>query len=149
VQLRFVPALALIAFPFSPSGVRAERRVTVSKSGDRFLVEAASSVAAPAGIAWRVLTGHETYPSLLEIEEIPHREIRCRAFGGNVKTLNTQIVISAVNGDTLVRYRSESKPDFWVPPLISPAILRTSIRGKLQAVEDEIERRAAAKSGAP
>lgn len=184
MRLRFVPALALIALLFPLSGVGAETQVSVSKIGDRFLVEAASSVAASPAIAWQVLTGYEEYPSfvpnlllsrrladtppqveqrgdfgvlffrrevhaLLEIEEIPKREIRFRAFGGNMKTLNTQVVISAVDNGALVRYRSEMEPDFWVPPLIGSAILRTSIRGKLQAVAEEIERRAAVKNSAP
>jgi carbon monoxide dehydrogenase subunit G len=78
----------------------------------------------------------------MEIDEQPQSRISFRAIAGDLRSLETEIAVEAVDNGALIRYRSRIVPDFWVPPLISVALVRTSIRGKLHAVAVEIERRA-------
>ena len=78
-----------------------------------------------------------------DIQEWPRSKIRFRALEGNVKMLETEVTMEGEDRNLTIRYRSVIEPDFWVPPLIGAPILRSSIRGKLQAVAEEIERRAA------
>ena len=78
-----------------------------------------------------------------EIHERPRSTIVFRALEGNVKMLETEVTVEGEGHSLAIRYRSAIEPDFWVPPLIGAPILRSSIRRKLQAVADEIERRAA------
>jgi carbon monoxide dehydrogenase subunit G len=82
--------------------------------------------------------------SMLEIQEWPSTRILFRSLGGDLKKLETEVTISGTGSQQTIRYSSEIEPDFWVPPLIGTSIVRISIRGKLQAVSEEIERRAAA-----
>ncbi|HZP93130.1 MAG TPA: SRPBCC family protein [Burkholderiales bacterium] len=79
-----------------------------------------------------------------DVAERPPSSIRFHAVEGNLKSLDTEVSLEERAGATSIRYHSTIEPDFWVPPLISSTIIRISIREKLQAVAEEIERRAAA-----
>lgn len=98
---------------------------------------------------FRVLFFRKEVHVLLKVEESPPLRIVFRALGGNLKTLFTEISLEPNDSGTLVRYKSTIEPDFWVPPLITSAILRASVRNKLEAVADEIARRAAADNAIP
>ncbi len=78
-----------------------------------------------------------------EIQEWPRTRILFRALEGNVKILETEVNLEDEGQSQVIRYRSTIKPDFWVPPLIGTPIIRSSIFRKLQAVAEEVERRAA------
>jgi ribosome-associated toxin RatA of RatAB toxin-antitoxin module len=80
----------------------------------------------------------------LQIEESPPSRILVRAIEGDLKSLETELTIEGTEADMTISYRSKIVPDFWLPPLIGGAILRVSILDKLEAVAEEIERRAAA-----
>lgn len=80
----------------------------------------------------------------LEIEELPPARILFRSIEGNLKSLETDLTISGKGTNMTISYESRIVPDFWIPPLIGGPIVRAAIRGKLQAVAEEIERRAAA-----
>ena len=79
----------------------------------------------------------------LEIEELPPTRILFRAIEGNLKSLETELTISGSGANMTISYKSRIVPDFWIPPLIGGPLVRVAIRGKLQAVAEEIERRAA------
>ncbi|HWQ38709.1 MAG TPA: SRPBCC family protein [Burkholderiales bacterium] len=78
----------------------------------------------------------------LEIEEYPPSRILFRAIAGDLRRLDTEVTIEDEGARRVVRYRSSIEPDFWVPPLIGTSLVRLSIRRKLQAVAEEMERRA-------
>lgn len=80
----------------------------------------------------------------LEIEELPPSRILFRSIEGNLKSLETELTIAGKGASMTISYESRIVPDFWIPPLIGGPIVRAAIRGKLQAVAEEIERRAAA-----
>jgi ribosome-associated toxin RatA of RatAB toxin-antitoxin module len=82
----------------------------------------------------------------LEIDERPRSRIFFRSVAGDLRLLETEVDVEAMDNGAVIRYRSRIVPDFWVPPLISAALVRTSVRRKLQAVAMEIERRADAGS---
>lgn len=81
--------------------------------------------------------------STLDVQEDPPSAIRFRAVDGNLRTLETEVRIVEDGDKIVLLYRSTIEPDFWVPPLIGRSIVRSGIRGKLNAVAEEIERRAA------
>jgi len=78
----------------------------------------------------------------LEVVEDPLSEIRFRALEGNVRSLNTTVKLRSDGAHVVVIYQSVIEPDFWVPPLIGTPLMRAAIRRKLEAVANEIERRA-------
>jgi carbon monoxide dehydrogenase subunit G len=81
--------------------------------------------------------------SLLEIDERPPSRILFRSLDGDLTRLDTDLTITGEGTHSVVHYQSVIAPGFWVPPLIGSSIMRVSIRNKLQAVAEEIERRAA------
>ena len=81
--------------------------------------------------------------STLEVQEEPPSIVRFHAVDGNLRRLETVVRITRDNGHTILIYRSTIEPEFWVPPLFGSALVRRDIRAKLNAVADEIERRAA------
>ncbi len=80
--------------------------------------------------------------STLEVEENAPAEIRFRALAGNLRTLDTHVQLRVDGDHVVVDYRSVIEPDFWVPPVIGTPIVRAAIHRKLDAVANEIERRA-------
>lgn len=91
-----------------------------------------------------ILFFRRTLSATLEIEEHPMSHIVLRGVAGDLRKLETAVAVEG-DGDAnrhLVRYRSAIEPSFWVPPVIGTSIIRMAIRGKLQAVAEEIERRA-------
>lgn len=80
--------------------------------------------------------------STLEVEENAPAEIRFHALSGNLRKLDTDVRLHVDGEHVVVAYQSVIEPDFWVPPLIGTPIVRAAIRRKLDAVANEIERRA-------
>lgn len=78
----------------------------------------------------------------LEVEEHAKSRIVFRSVAGDLKQLQTIVTIEGESAPLRVAYRSSIEPAFWVPPLIGTSIIRIAIRGKLQAVAEEMERRA-------
>ncbi len=78
----------------------------------------------------------------LEIEELPPSRILFRSVEGNIKSLETELTIEDGGATMTISYESKIVPGFWLPPLIGASIMRSAIRVKLQAVAEEIERRA-------
>ena len=81
--------------------------------------------------------------STLDVQEDPPSAVHFRSVAGNLRRLETEVRIVRDDDNTVLIYRSTIEPDFWVPPLIGTSIVRRGIRAKLNAVVDEIERRAA------
>ncbi len=76
--------------------------------------------------------------AMLEVTETPSARIYFHSLEGNLRTLETQVDIDVDGDRVVVTYRSIIEPDFWVPPLIGTALIRTAIRRRLEAVADEV-----------
>ena len=55
----------------------------------------------------------------------------------------------ALDGSTRIVYRARFDPDFWIPPLIGPAIIQGALREEARTLFDNAERRARQKAGLP
>lgn len=89
-----------------------------------------------------ILFFRRTLSATLEIEEHPMSRVLLRGVGGDLRKLETVVAIDGEGSRHVVRYSSAIEPSFWVPPVIGASIIRMAIRGKLQAVAEEMERRA-------
>jgi carbon monoxide dehydrogenase subunit G len=89
-----------------------------------------------------ILFFRRTLAATLEVEEQPMSRIVLRGVGGDWRKLETAVALEGEGTRQVVRYRSSIEPAFWIPPVIGTSIIRIAIRGKLQAVAKEIERRA-------
>jgi carbon monoxide dehydrogenase subunit G len=89
-----------------------------------------------------ILFFRRTLSTTLEVEEQPMSRIVLRGVGGDLRKLETAVAVQGDGTRQVVHYRSSIEPAFWMPPVIGTSIIRIAIRGKLQAVAEEIERRA-------
>lgn len=80
--------------------------------------------------------------STLDVQEDPPSVIRFQSVDGNLRRLETEVRIVQDDANIVLIYRSTIEPDFWVPPLFGTSMVRRDIRAKLDAVAEEIERRA-------
>jgi carbon monoxide dehydrogenase subunit G len=79
----------------------------------------------------------------LEVRESPHTSISSRAVGGNLKRMNGRYDLQPDGAGVRLRYTGELEPDFELPPLIGPFVLRTMVEEQFTAMVAEIERRGA------
>lgn len=80
---------------------------------------------------------------VVQIEEVPLEAIRFSAVSGTLKSKSGEWRIEAQNDGTLLRYRANIVPGFWVPPLLGTAVMAQDVRSKLAGVASEILRREA------
>jgi len=79
----------------------------------------------------------------LEVSESPPAWISSRAVGGNVKRMDGRYELQPGAAGVRLRYTGELEPDFALPPLIGPYVLRTMVEEQFAAMVAEIERRGA------
>lgn len=117
----------------------------------RFVVDMRESrVLESAGMQLRVLQRGVTrlgplsfdYEVEREVTLDPHRAVRSRAVRGNMRKLEMETLLTALSGGVRVDYRAVLVPDFWVPPLIGPAVLRRQAERQFEALIAEMTRRA-------
>ena len=86
---------------------------------------------------------------VVRIAETPLEAIRFEAVGGSFKNKHGEWRIERQGDATLLIYRANIVPGFWVPPLIGAAVIGQDVRNKLTGVAQEMQRRAASEiSGA-
>ncbi len=78
---------------------------------------------------------------VFEIDARSSRELHFHSISGNLRDMTGDYRIAAVSGGTRISYEARFKPDFWVPPLISVAIMRNEIKRQFDGLVEEIERR--------
>lgn len=61
---------------------------------------------------------------------------------GNMKKLEMETRVEAVDSGTRIHYRAVIVPDFWVPPLIGPRAMRAQAERQFDALVAEMKRRA-------
>jgi carbon monoxide dehydrogenase subunit G len=81
------------------------------------------------------------FDSLREIRLMPTREIRAHGVGGNIKRMESVMQLEPEAGGTRLQYHAEVQPEFWMPPLIGPAIVRHETAEQFSAIIDEMIRR--------
>ena len=77
----------------------------------------------------------------LAITEYPYERLVSRAIAGNFREMVSTYRLEAGQGRVLLRYTGRMVPDFVIPPLIGPLILRTSVETTFRALVNEIELR--------
>lgn len=73
----------------------------------------------------------------------PETLIRSRGIRGNMKKLELETTLAADPVGVKIHYRAEIVPDFWVPPLLGPRLIRTQAEQQFRALVAEMKRRAA------
>lgn len=71
----------------------------------------------------------------------PETSIDSHLVRGNMKRLDMTTHLRAATIGTRVDYRADMQPDFWVPPLIGPALMRRQIVEQFEALAAEMQRR--------
>ena len=71
----------------------------------------------------------------------PPRQIEFRRIAGNLLQMEGSWTVSGSDQGCVVEYRAAMEPDFWVPPLIGPVLMRRKVDEQMAGVVAEIERR--------
>jgi len=79
-----------------------------------------------------------------EVQEAAPHWLASRAVSGNLRRMSGRYDLNpnAVRPGVQIDYTGEIEPDFDLPPLIGPFVLRSMVREQFTAMIDEIERRA-------
>ena len=80
---------------------------------------------------------------VLEIAETPLRTLGFRAIRGNMRRMQGEWRIRQTDAGIRMEYESEMEPDFWVPPLVGPAVIRRDVASQVAGLTREILRRQA------
>lgn len=125
-------------------GMRSSR--VVSQPGEMLRVEQVG-VTGPAlfGLTVRTTLGLSLAPPG------PGREGRIdfSSLGGNLRQMSGAWQVRDDKTGCRIDYRATIEPDFPVPPLIGPWMMRSQIEGQLDAIAREIVRRQARSGGVP
>lgn len=81
------------------------------------------------------------YRALLRVDEEAGSRIGFRSVGGNFIELSGEWRLTPEPGGVRIVYRARMIPEFWVPPLIGPAIVRHNVRTQLDGLAQEMLRR--------
>jgi carbon monoxide dehydrogenase subunit G len=73
--------------------------------------------------------------------EPPHR-IEFRRVAGNLAQMQGSWAVSGDDQGCRIEYRATMQPDFWVPPLLGPMLMRREVDAQMAGVLAEISRRA-------
>ncbi len=84
-----------------------------------------------------------------EIGESPPSRITVRALSGSFRHLEGTYAVSHRGERTLIEYRGRFVPDFELPAMLGIYAVHHSLKRHLEAIADEIERRAAARRSVP
>lgn len=82
-----------------------------------------------------------SFESVREIELMPIRTIKAKVVSGNMRKLESTMRVSPEGEGTRLEYHLELIPNYWVPPLIGPALIRRESRLQFEAIIDEMVRR--------
>lgn len=78
---------------------------------------------------------------LRDIQMTPESELRAHGVGGSFKRVDSITRLKTVEHGTRLEYHVEAQPDFWIPPLIGPLVLRDQTADQFSALVDEMIRR--------
>jgi ribosome-associated toxin RatA of RatAB toxin-antitoxin module len=72
----------------------------------------------------------------------PPRQIEFRRIRGNFVRMEGSWTVSGNDAGCRIEYRAAVEPDFWVPPLLGPMLMRREVDAQMAGVLAEISRRA-------
>jgi ribosome-associated toxin RatA of RatAB toxin-antitoxin module len=79
----------------------------------------------------------------LAVTEHPPTRIEFDRVAGNLERMRGDWVVSGDARRCGIAYRADIEPQFWVPPLLGPRLMRNQVEAQLHGLEAEILRRAA------
>jgi hypothetical protein len=89
------------------------------------------------------------FESVREVELVPEHTMRSKNVAGNMRRMDSTTRLSADPSGTRIDYHLEVAPDYWVPPLLGAAVMRSSVRDQFRAIVGEMVRRAPAEAATP
>lgn len=81
------------------------------------------------------------FESVREIEMIPTQSITVKGLSGNMRKLESTTRLSSEGEVTRLDYVLVFIPNYWIPPLIGPALIRRESRLQFEAIIAEMMRR--------
>jgi len=81
------------------------------------------------------------FESLREITLTPRRRIQARGLSGSAKQFESDMTLAAEGEGTVFTYRVDMVPDFWLPSLLGPSLLRHEMAEQFSAQVAEMQRR--------
>lgn len=81
------------------------------------------------------------FESLREITLTPRRRIQARGISGSAKQFESDMALAAEGEGTVFTYHVEMVPDFWLPALLGPSLLRHEMAEQFSALVAEMQRR--------
>jgi hypothetical protein len=117
-------------------GIRSSK--VVSQPGEMLKIEQVG-VAGPSllGLTVRTTLGLTLTPPVAGAEA----RVDFGAFGGNLRQMHGAWVVRENKAGCRIEYRATIEPNFPVPPLIGPFVMRRQVEAQLDAISREIERR--------
>ena len=79
----------------------------------------------------------------LAIQLDPPRQIRFDRTAGNVRRMRGRWSITGAGSTCNIGYDADIEPDFWIPPVIGPLLIRGQVQRQIDALLMEIQRRRA------
>lgn len=77
----------------------------------------------------------------LAVTEHPPTRIDFERVAGNLERMRGGWVVAGDASRCGITYRAEIEPQFWVPPLIGPKLMRSQVEAQLRGLQQEILRR--------
>jgi carbon monoxide dehydrogenase subunit G len=81
------------------------------------------------------------FESLREITLTPRRRIQARGLSGSAKQFESDMTLAVEGEGTVFTYRVDMVPDFWLPSLLGPSLLRHEMAEQFSALVAEMQRR--------
>jgi hypothetical protein len=128
MNLRALCLLGLIATSASAS---ASTPVEVERVDSVVRVSATIEARASPGLCFSVLTDFD-----------PPHEFKFTKVAGNLRQMRGRWHVAGDTTHCTIDYRAEIEPDFWIPPLIGPLLIKQQVREQVDALVVEIHRRA-------
>lgn len=76
-----------------------------------------------------------------EVRLQPESLIASRALRGNVKRMEMETRFTPEGPGVRIQYRALTVPDFWIPPLIGPSLMKGQVTDQFMALATEMHRR--------
>jgi len=81
------------------------------------------------------------FESTRDIKLMPESEMNAHGVAGNLKRFESITRLTTVGAGTRLEYHVEAQPDFWIPPLVGPFVVREQTTEQFSALLAEMIRR--------
>lgn len=87
---------------------------------------------------------HYTIDVTLAVKTDPPRRLEFERVAGNMSAMRGSWNVTGDGARCEIRYEADLEPEFWVPPLIGPRLMKSQVDEQMHGLLAEIERRARA-----